>query len=267
LPYAAVVSGADLSLVLSVFLACAVEAVEALTIVLAVGTTRSWFSAMTGVAAALAVLGVIVAGLGPALTSLPVDTLRVVVGGLLLIFGLQWLRKAILRAAGLKAKHDERETYELEEAAAAAAGRLTRFDGYSFAISFKGVLLEGLEVAFIVLTFGANQDRVGLAAASAGLAVAFVVIAGAAVRAPLARVPENTLKFAVGVMLSSFGVFWGAEGAGSSWPGGEAALLAIVSGILLISVGAVRALRRQIATTDVSAASPTKPPRRGVLGA
>jgi uncharacterized membrane protein len=251
-----------------VLLACAVEAVEALTIVLAVGTTRSWSSAMAGVGAALVVLTGVVAGLGPALTALPIDALRVVVGGLLLTFGLQWLRKAILRAAGLKAKHDERETYELESAAAAAVGgRGAGFDGYSFAISFKGVLLEGLEVAFIVLTFGANQHRVDLAAAAAGVAVLLVVLAGVALRAPLTKVPENTMKFVVGVMLISFGMFWGAEGAGAGWPGGEAALLAIVPCVLLIAVVIVRRLRRWILATEAADASPATVPQRGALGA
>jgi uncharacterized membrane protein len=257
------VSGAELGLALSVLLACAVEAVEALTIVLAVGTTRSWSSAMTGAVAALVVLAGVVAGLGPALTVLPIDALRVVVGGLLLIFGLQWLRKAILRAAGLKAKHDERESYEVESAAAlAAGGRSGGFDGYSFAISFKGVLLEGFEVAFIVLTFGANQHRVGLAAAAAGLAVLLVVLVGVAVRAPLAKVPENTMKFAVGVMLSSFGMFWGAEGAGASWPGGEAALLAILPGVLLIAVAGVWRLERWIVATGAGEAFAADGPLR-----
>ncbi len=246
-------SGAEIGLALSVFLACAVEAVEALTIVLAVGTTRSWSSAMSGVGAATLALAAIVAALGPALTSLPIDVLRVVVGGLLLIFGLQWLRKAILRSAGLKAKHDELETFREEtEAARAAGARHPGFDGYAFTISFKGVLLEGLEVAFIVLTFGANQNRVPLAAAAAGLAVLLVVAAGVAARAPLAKVPENTMKFAVGAMLSSFGMFWGAEGAGASWPGGDAALLAIVPGVLAAAIAMVWALRRALhqATPD-----------------
>jgi uncharacterized membrane protein len=239
------VSGPELGLALSVLLACAVEAVEALTIVLAVGTTRSWSSALGGVGAALIVLGGIVVALGPALTALPIDALRVSIGGLLLIFGLQWLRKAILRAAGLKAKHDEREAYELETAAARAAGkRYAGFDGYSFAISFKGVLLEGLEVAFIVLTFGANQHRIALAASAAGLAVLIVVLVGVVVRAPLAKVPENSMKLVVGVMLSSFGMFWGAEGAGASWPGGEAALLAIIPGVLLLALAMARRLER-----------------------
>jgi uncharacterized membrane protein len=245
------VSGPEFGLALSVLLACAVEAVEALTIVLAVGTTRSWSSAMAGVGAALIVLAGVVAGLGPALTALPIDVLRVSVGGLLLIFGLQWLRKAILRAAGLKAKHDEREAYAIESAAARAAGAWhDGFDGYSFAVSFKGVLLEGLEVAFIVLTFGANQHRIALAAAAAALAVLLVVLVGIAVRAPLARVPENTMKFIVGVMLSSFGMFWGAEGAGASWPGGEAALLAIVPGVLLLALAMSRRLERWRLTVE-----------------
>jgi uncharacterized membrane protein len=251
------VSGPELGLALSVLLACAVEAVEALTIVLAVGTTRSWSSAMAGTGAALIVLAGVVAELGPALTALPIDALRVSIGGLLLIFGLQWLRKAILRAAGLKAKHDERETYALESAAAQAAGAWhAGFDGYSFAISFKGVLLEGLEVAFIVLTFGANQHRIALAAAAAGLAVVLVVLVGVAVRAPLAKVPENTMKFTVGVMLSSFGMFWGAEGAGASWPGGEAALLAIVPGVLLLALAIARRLERWRLTIEAREVSP-----------
>ena len=238
-------SGQDVALAVSVFLACAVEAVEALTIVLAVGVTRSWRSALIGVGAATLVLAVIVAALGPALTALPINALRVVVGGLLLIFGLQWLRKAVLRAAGLKALHDEDRAFASETDAARAAGSAgPGFDGYSFTIAFKGVLLEGLEVAFIVLTFGASQHNVGLAAAAAAAAIIVVVIAGVLVRAPLARVPENTLKFFVGVMLTSFGTFWGAEGAGASWPGGDAALLVIIPGLALVSLGMVRWLRR-----------------------
>jgi uncharacterized membrane protein len=239
------VSGPELGLAISVFLACAVEAVEALTIVLAVGVTRSWRSALTGVGAAALALGVIVAALGPALTAIPLGALRVVVGGLLLVFGLQWLRKAVLRYAGLKALRNEDSEFEAETEAARAAARADAgFDGYSFTIAFKGVLLEGLEVAFIVLTFGASQHDVGLAAAAAGVAVAVVVLAGVLIRAPLARVPENTMKFFVGVMLTSFGVFWGAEGAGASWPGGDAALLVIVPGVALAALAMVRWLRR-----------------------
>jgi uncharacterized membrane protein len=237
-------SGQDVALAVSVFLACAVEAVEALTIVLAVGVTRSWRSALLGVGAAVLALAVIVAALGPALTAIPINALRVVVGGLLLVFGLQWLRKAILRAAGLKAMRNEESEFESETAAAQAAGAARPgFDGYSFTIAFKGVLLEGLEVAFIVLTFGASQHNVGLAAVAAAVAVAVVVLAGLIARHPLSRVPENTMKFSVGVMLTSFGIFWGAEGAGAHWPGGDAALLAIVPGVLLFSLATVRWLR------------------------
>jgi uncharacterized membrane protein len=239
------VSAAEVGLALSVFLACTVEAVEALTIVLAVGTTRSWSSALSGAVAAALALAVLVAALGPALTALPVDALRAVIGGLLLIVGLQWLRKAVLRGAGLKAKHDELETYREETEAARTAGRPhPGFDGYSFAIAFKGVLLEGFEVVLIVLTFGANQHDVGLAAVAAAAAVLVVLAAGAAVRAPLAKVPENTMKFAVGVMLSSFGMFWVAEGAGVHWPGGDAAPLAIVACVLLLALAMVWVLRR-----------------------
>src|ERR1700749_4839081 len=188
-------SGQDVALAVSVFLACAVEAVEALTIVLAVGVTRSWRSALYGVGGATLALAGVGPGLGPALTAIPINALRVVVGGLLLIFGLQWLRKAVLRAAGLKAIHDEEKAFAEETEAARSAGQAgTGFDGYSFTIAFKGVLLEGLEVAFIVLTFGANQHRIALAAGAAGLAVLLVVLVGVAVRAPLASVPENTMK-------------------------------------------------------------------------
>jgi uncharacterized membrane protein len=239
------VSGPEVGLALSVLAACAVEAVEALTIVLAVGATRSWRSALSGAGAALVVLAVLTAALGPAITALPLGVLRVVVGGLLLVFGLQWLRKAILRAAGLKALHDELTAFEQERAAARGAGVLAQgLDAYSFTVAFKGVLLEGLEVVFIVLTFGANQHDVPLAAAAAAVAVLGVAVAGVLAHAPLARVPENTLKFGVGVMLTSFGIFWGSEGAGAHWPGGDAALLAIVPVTLACALGMATALRR-----------------------
>ena len=238
-------SGPEFGLALSVFLACAVEAVEALTIVLAVGSTRSWSSAFSGVAAAVALLAGVTAGLGPAVTSLPINALRLAVGGLLLVFGLQWLRKAILRAAGLRALHDEGAAFSQETAAAQAAETPgDGIDAYSFTIAFKGTFLEGLEVVFIVLTFGANQHRVGLAAIAALLAIAAVVVAGLALRAPLARVPENAMKFAVGVMLTSFGVFWGTEGAGANWPGSNAALLILIPALVLVSLAMVRVLRQ-----------------------
>jgi uncharacterized membrane protein len=184
------------ALFIAVFLACAVEAVEATTIVLAAGTARDWRSALSGMAIAIVVLAVVVAVLGPAVSAVPLRGLRLVVGALLLVFGLQWLRKAILRASGYKSLHDEDKIYAEQLAAAAAQERARTAlvpDWYGFTLSFKGVLLEGLEVVFIVLTFGSNASNVGLAAIAAGCAVAIVATAGIAIRAPLSRVPENTL--------------------------------------------------------------------------
>jgi uncharacterized membrane protein len=237
----------DVLLVLAVFAACVVESVEALTIVLAVGVTRGWKATMRGVAAGLVTLAVIVAALGPALTVIPIDSLRLIVGGLLLVFGLGWLRKAILRASGFKALHDETAIFARERAAAEAAGSTGHgllIDPYAFPLAFKGVLLEGLEVAFIVVTFGANQNNIGLASIGAVAAVLVVTVAGIAVRAPLARVPENTLKFVVGVLLTSFGTFWGVEGAGGSWPGSDAALLGVIGFVACASLAAVWWLRQ-----------------------
>jgi uncharacterized membrane protein len=237
----------DVLLVLAVFAACVVESVEALTIVLAVGVTRGWKATMRGVTAGLVTLAVIVAALGPALTVIPISTLRLVVGGLLLVFGLGWLRKAILRASGFKELHDEAAIYARQRAAAEAAGRSGHgllVDPYAFTLAFKGVLLEGLEVAFIVVTFGANQNNIGLASIGAVAAVVLVTAVGIAVRAPLARVPENTLKFVVGVLLTSFGTFWGVEGAGGSWPGSDAALLGVIGFVLAAALAAVWWLRQ-----------------------
>jgi uncharacterized membrane protein len=234
-------------LVLSAFLASAVEMVEALTIVLAVGLTRDWRSSLSGVGAATLALAAIVAALGPALTVVPINDLRLVVGALLLVFGLQWLRKAILRASGYKALHDEDETFA-QETAEARAARLERragLDWYAFTIAFKGVLLEGLEVAFIVLTFGSAQGSIPLAALGAGVAVVLVGAVGAVARQPLARVPENSLKFAVGTMLTTFGIFWAAEGSGAHWPGDDASLPGVLVFVLLVSFGFVSALRRR----------------------
>jgi uncharacterized membrane protein len=234
-------------LVLSAFLASAVEMVEALTIVLAVGVTRDWRSSLSGVGAAVVALAAIVAALGPALTLIPIDALRLVVGALLLVFGLQWLRKAILRASGYVALHDEEAAFEREAAVARAAGSEVRagLDWYAFTISFKGVLLEGLEVAFIVLTFGSAQGSIPLAALGAGAAVVLVAAVGVVAHAPLARVPENALKFAVGTMLTTFGIFWAAEGTGAHWPGDDASLPAVLGFVVLISFAFVAALRRQ----------------------
>jgi uncharacterized membrane protein len=237
----------DVFLFLSAFLASAVETVEALTIVLAMGLTRGWRSTLVGTGAATLALAAIVAALGPALTVIPIEVLRLVVGALLLVFGLQWLRKAILRASGWRPVRDEDAVFERERAKAVNAPQVERagLDWYAFTISFKGVLLEGLEVAFIVLTFGSTQGSIPLAAIGAGAAVVLVVLAGIIVREPLSRVPENTLTFAVGVMLTTFGIFWGAEGAGVEWPGGDASLPGVLGFVLLISVGFVTALRRR----------------------
>lgn len=239
------------ALFIAVFLACTVESVEALTIVLAAGTARDWRSAGMGVLGGLGALAVVVAVLGPAVTAIPLHGLRLVIGGLLLVFGLQWLRKAILRASGHKALHDEAGIFQRELAAAEAATGERRgmvHDWYAFTLSFKGVLLEGLEVVFIVLTFGANQRAVPLAALAAVTAVVVVTVAGLALRAPLARVPENTMKFVVGIMLTSFGTFWGAEGAGAHWPGSDAALLALVPAVAVVALGLVALLRPRRST-------------------
>jgi uncharacterized membrane protein len=231
----------------SAFVASAVEMVEALTIVLASGLTRGWRSSLAGLAAATIALSAIVAALGPTLTLVPLSALRLIVGALLLAFGLQWLRKAILRASGYKPLHDENAIFsrELAEARGAVSERRAGLDWYGFTLSFKGVLLEGLEVAFIVITFGSTQRNVGLAAAAAGAALVLVATVGVLVRAPLARVPENTLKFAVGVMLTTFGIFWAAEGAGAHWPGDDASLPGVLGFVVFLSFASVTLLRRR----------------------
>jgi uncharacterized membrane protein len=240
-------------LFLAAFFASAVEMVEALTIVLAVGVTRGWRSTLTGVAVATVALTAVVAALGPALTAVPINGLRVVVGGLLLIFGLQWLRKAILRASGFKAIHDEAVAYEREREAAARAGPEVpgTMDWYSFTLAFKGVFLEGLEVAFIVVTFGSTEHNVGLAAVGAAAALLAVGALGLLIHAPLSRVPENTLKLVVGMMLTTFGIFWGAEGAGVQWPGSDAAIFGILAFVVLLSAGLIADLRRRHEQVEV----------------
>lgn len=234
---------------ISSFAASAVEFVEAVTIVLAVGVTRGWRSTLVGVGVAIAVLALLVGIFGSAIVLLvPIDVLRVVIGGFLLIFGLQWLTKAILRAAGAKAKHDEtaiysREVRALAEEPAVPAGGM---DWISFTVAFKGVLLEGLEVAFIVVTFGATAGALGPAAFGAAAAAAVVLLTAALVHRPLAMVPENTLKFGVSLMLVSFGTFWSGEGIGISWPGEDLAILGLLAGYAVLSLAAVWLLRSQI---------------------
>ena len=249
-------------LAVAVFLATMVEMVEALTIVLAMGLTRGWRSALAGTAAAAAVLVVVTAVVGYALaTWLPRTALQLVIGVLLLTFGMQWLRKAILRAAGRRSRHDEEAEFAAQTDAAAQqqAGGLNRtIDWFGFVVSFKGVLLEGLEVIFIVITFGLNAHDVPVAVVSAGLGVATVVALGVVVRGPLTRVPENTLKFSVGLLLVTFGSFWSIEGLGLltdsrtalPWPGGELALLGLLAAWVVIARILVVALRAPNAACD-----------------
>lgn len=235
--------GHDALAFLTAFLASGVEAVEALTIVLAVGVVRGWRSTLTGVGAAAGILVVAVALLGPALGHIPIGTLRLVVGALLLAFGLQWLRKAILRSSGFKELHDEEAAYATERGLAEAAPADPGMDWYSFTVAFKGVLLEGLEVIFIVIALGTAQERLGAAAGGAAAAIVVVVATGLLVHRPLSRVPENSIKFAVGVLLTSFGCFWAAEGVGVGWPGDEFALVVLIAYFGLISAALARGLR------------------------
>ncbi len=234
-------------LVVSAFLASAVEMVEALTIVLALGVTRGWRSVIIGVVTAFVALAVVVAALGPALTQVPISSLRLIVGAVLLVFGLQWLRKAILRAGGVRALHDEAEVFarEVDESRHADGRTVAKLDWYAFTLAFKGVFLEGLEVAFIVVTFGSTEGHIGLAAAGAGAALVVVGGVGAVVHRPLSRVPENSLKFTVGIMLSAFGVFWAAEGAGVSWPGEDLAILGLIVFLVAVAFGLISLLRRE----------------------
>ena len=231
-------------LVTAVFLASAVEMVEALTIVLAVGVTRGWRSALEGVVAALVVLAALVVAFGPALVHwVPLSALRLVVGGLLLVFGMQWLRKAILRAAGLKAKHDEDAIYAEHVAELSDSPRPSGRDATAFTVAFKGVFLEGLEVVVIVITLGTTSHRLGLASLAAAAAVVVVVIAGLIVHRQLSGVPENAMKMGVGLMLVSFGTFWSAEGVHASWPGSDLAIPVLVAFYGLVSWLLVQALR------------------------
>jgi uncharacterized membrane protein len=234
---------------LPAFLASLVEAVEALTIILAVGVTRQWRSALYGAFAGLAVLIVIIAIFGTAIVLfVPINGLRIFIGALLLIYGLQWTCKAILRASGAKALHDEELIYQKEvkrlreEAPVPATG----IDGVSFAVSFKGVLLEGLEVAFIVITFGTSAGQLGAAAIGAVVACLAVAAVGVVVHRPLSRVPENGLKYVVGIMLISFGTFWAGEGIGIEWPTGDLTLIILVVAYAAVGVAAIMVAKRAL---------------------
>jgi uncharacterized membrane protein len=242
------------------FLASAVEFVEAFTIVLVVGVTINWRSSLVGALAAVGVLAVLVGIFGTALVVyVPLNVLRIAVGLLLVLFGMKWLKKAILRYAGLKALHDEEAIYEEHLAELKARGQVqaARIDPFGFVTSLKSVLLEGLEVAFIVITFGAQVKDSGsingIVITTLGAAAALIVIigAGALIRAPLQKVPENTLKFVVGIMLASFGTFWGGEGLGITWAGEDLFILVLIAFYLAVTGLLILWLR------------PYAPPRKG----
>jgi len=229
------------------FFASLVECVEAATILLAVGTVRGWRSAFAGLLAGLAALLVLIVTLGPALALLPEQVLQLVVGLLLLLFGMRWLRKAILRSAGVIALHDEEKAFRSETANLRMAQASARWgvDPLATVTAFKAVLLEGVEVAFLVLAISAgNPALVWPAALGALAAAALVAVVAVAVHKPLSRVPENTLKFAVGVVISGFGIYWTGEGLGIEWPGHDLALLVICLVLLLAALAGVRMARR-----------------------
>jgi uncharacterized membrane protein len=251
-------TSSTLILVLAVFGASTVEMVEALTIVVASGVSRGWRSALEGAAAAVVVLGLLVGVVGvPLIHYIPLDTLRVVVGALLLVLGLSWLRKAILRASGHLAPHDEDKIFadtvgSLQTAAGTRASKGR--DSLGFVVAFKGVFLEGTEVVLIVVSLGASQHRLGLAAATAAVAAVLVAGVGIIVSRQLSQVPENTIKTVVGVMLTSFGVFWVGEGAGVHWPGSDLAIPVLVGFFALVTFGYAALLR-----TPAPRATPPSP--------
>jgi len=247
-------TGADWALAVAVFFAAVVEVVEATTIVMAMGMTRSWRSAIVGTLTALVGLVIFTAVAGYALVNwLPEAALQLAIGGLLLIFGLQWLRKAILRSSGRKGLHDEAEIFAKQSAAARSADSRSMFglDYFAFVVSLKGVFLEGVEVVFIVITFGLNAHNMPVAVTASVVAAVIVLVVAVAAHGPLTRVPENTLKYGVAVLLSTFGSFWLVEGLGIfrtgrsplGWPGGNIALIVVLAGWLVLAQVLTRALR------------------------
>ena len=232
--------------ILAAFLASLVEFIEALTIVLAVGAVRGWRGALGGTGLALLLLLAIVVALGPALVMIPKAVVQVGVGGLLLLFGLRWLRKAILRAAGIIPLHDEDEAFAKETAFLRGVGGITAgWDRVAVATSFKITMLEGIEVVFIVVAMGAGGAQLMLAASLGAIAALLLVVAlGLLLHRPVAMIPENALKFMVGVLLSAFGTFWAGEGLGIAWPGEDWSLLALTAGFLLVALGTVPLARK-----------------------
>src|SRR5215475_11708059 len=236
--------------VLAAFLASLVEFVEALTVVLAVGATRGWRAALTGAGAGLLTLAVLVIVLGPALARIPLSSVQLVVGTLLLLFGLRWLRKAILRAAGIIPLHDETAAYAAETDLLSHSPRrlLAGWDTVAVGASFKIVMLEGIEVVFIVIAVGAvGQGLLVPAGLGAAAALLVVVALGIALHRPLARIPENALKFLVGVLLSAFGCFWVGEGSGLAWPGADWSILGLIAAFLVVALSMVPICRRGVA--------------------
>lgn len=258
---------------ISSFLASAVEVVEAVTIVLAAGITRGWRSAWLGVISASLVLALLVALIGPGLqTFIPLDALRIVIGTLLLIFGLQWLRKAIMRYTGLKELHDETAIFQREVAdlsspshstPTSASTAPTSIDWTAFTVSFKGVLLEGLEVVFIVITFGITANDITPPLIGAITAALLVTLVALVVHRPLSRVPENTLKFVVGIMLTAFGTFWAGEGVGLEWPGEDLALLGLILFYAVSALALIALLRPRTTPTSTPSPTPTNLPGIG----
>jgi uncharacterized membrane protein len=240
---------AIITVVASSFAASFVEAVEALTIVLAVGFARGWRSSLGGASAGLGALALLVGALGPLVARAPVQGLQFVVGVLLLLFGLRWLRKAILREIGVIAKRDEAAAFDKQRSALAPDSRqgANRIDWLAATASFKAVLLEGTEVAFIVLAVGARPGMLAPAIFGALAACVLVILIGAVVHRPLSRVPENTLKFAVGIMLSAFGLFWTGESLGVEWPGADAAIVGLAAMFLVVSAALVALMRPRFA--------------------
>jgi uncharacterized membrane protein len=249
------VTSAEWALALTVFIAAIVELVETLTIVLAIGLTRGWRSTLAGVASALVALTIFTAVAGYSLaTWLPEAALQLVVGALMLVFGLQWLRKAILRSSGLKALHDEDEEFRATTEASRKAGSDTRLglDWFAFVVSFKGVFLEGVEIVFIVITFGLSAGNMPVAVGAAVVAALVVLVAGAAIHKPLSNVPENLLKYVVGLLLTTFGTYWAMEGLGIfsasteplEWPGEDLALVVLLVAWWALSQLLVQRFRR-----------------------
>ena len=234
--------------ILAAFLASLVEFVEALTIVLAAGVTRGWRSSLMGTAAAAILLAVLTAALGPAIERIPLERFQLFIGVLLLLFGMRWARKAILRSAGVLKLHDEAEAFVKKEAELRKLSRTSRtIDWAGFGTAFQGVFIEGVEVVFIVIAVGGGSHNLMAASAGAGAAAVLVIALGLVIHRPLTRAPENTLKYLVAVMLSSFGTFWVGEGLQVEWPGGDWALLLLIAAYLAVFAVSVQWARRRAA--------------------